>query len=68
MESKRVFSWLNFKINIEIVSLGGLKGDKNCLSTPLEHTPKHPKPLPTGYNSFHSWLGGLPGVCSRGVL
>ena len=25
-------------------------------NTPVEHTPK---PLPTGWDSFHSWLGGL---------
>ena len=36
-------------------------------TTPLEHTPK---PLPTGCKPGFLSLanGGLPGVCSRGVL
>ena len=38
-----------------------------CFNTPLEHTPK-PFTNRLKRDFFHSWLGGLPGVCSRGVL
>ena len=40
---------------------------KGCFNTPLEHTPK-PFTNRLWRDSFHSWLGGLPGVCSKGVL
>ena len=40
---------------------------KGCFNTPLEHTPK-PSQKRLKRDFFHNWLGGLPGVCSRGVL
>ena len=37
--------------------------------TELEHTPKRNLyQQAISRDSFHSWPGGLPGVCSRGVL
>ena len=36
--------------------------------TELEHTPSNLYQQVVSRESFHSWVGGLPGVCSRGVL
>ena len=55
---------LIWRISHHLIGFIHLKG---CFNTPLEHTPK-PFTNRLWRDSFHSWLGGLPGVCSKGVL